>query len=217
MNLEEIVEEVRKKLDKRDEAREKVFELNRLAIRLSASTIRAIHRREFDSAEENISKIKETLRSMVDNLKEVPELLHSGMVNSAFQEYAEAALLMSLIRDGIYPSPDEISVPFFDAYLLGLADVIGELRRSALDAVCDGDVDQAVIMLGRMDEILSNLVTLDYPEAIIPGLRHKCDVARNLVEKTRGDIANSVSNEKLIQEIKKLNERLEDSSMAEEK
>lgn len=217
MNLEEIVEEVRKKLDKRDEAREKVFELNRLAIRLSASTIRAIHRREFDSAEENISKIKETLRSMVDNLKEVPELLHSGMVNSAFQEYAEAALLMSLIRDGIYPSPDEISVPFFDAYLLGLADVIGELRRSALDAVCDGDVDQAVIVLGRMDEILSNLVTLDYPEAIIPGLRHKCDVARNLVEKTRGDIANSVSNEKLIQEIKKLNERLEDSSMAEEK
>lgn len=217
MNLEEIVEEVRKKLDKRDEAREKVFELNRLAIRLSASTIRAIHRREFDSAEENISKIKETLRSMVDNLKEVPELLHSGMVNSAFQEYAEAALLMSLIRDGIYSSPDEISVPFFDAYLLGLADVIGELRRSALDAVCDGDVDQAVIVLGRMDEILSNLVTLDYPEAIIPGLRHKCDVARNLVEKTRGDIANSVSNEKLIQEIKKLNERLEDSSMAEEK
>jgi len=217
MNLEQIVEEVREKLDKRDEAREKVFELNRLAIRLSASTIRAIHRSEFQSAEENISKIKEALGSMVDSLKEVPELLHSGMVNSAFQEYAEAALLMSLIRDGVYASPVEISVPFFDAYLMGLADVIGELRRSALDAVCDGDVDQAIVMLGRMDEILSNLVTLDYPEAIIPGLRHKCDVARNLVEKTRGDIANSVSNEKLIQEIKKLNERLNYSSMAGEK
>jgi translin len=217
MNLEEIVEQIREKLDKRDEAREKVFELNRLAIRLSASTIRAIHRREFNPAEENISKIKETLDSMVDSLKEVPELLHSGMVNSAFQEYSEAALLMSLIRNGVYSSPEEISVPFFDAYLLGLADVIGELRRSALDAVCDGNVDQAVTMLGRMDEILSNLVTLDYPEAIIPGLRHKCDVARNLVEKTRGDIANSVSNEKLIQEMKKLNERLDESSKAGER
>jgi translin len=216
MNLEKIVEEVREKLDKRDEAREKVFELNRMAIRLSASTIKAIHRREFGLAEENLSKIKETLGNMVDSLKEVPELLHCGMVNSAFQEYAEAALLMSLTRDGVYASPDEISVPFFDAYLLGLADVIGELRRSALDSVCDGDVDEAVMTLKKMDEILSNLVTLDFPEAIVPGLRHKCDVARNLVEKTRGDIANSVSNEKLIQEIKKLNERL-DSSSAEDK
>lgn len=189
--------------------RERVFDLTRQAIRLCATTIKSIHRKEFDLAEQNISKIKESLGDVVSSLDSVPELLHSGMVNSAFQEYSEAALLMSLVKDGKYASPEELSVPFFDAYVLGLADLIGELRRSALDAVCAENTEQAVTALDSMDEILANLVTLDYPEAIIPGLRHKCDVARNLVEKTRGDIANSVSNQKLVQEIKKLNEKLD--------
>ncbi|WXG42755.1 MAG: haloacid dehalogenase [Promethearchaeati archaeon SRVP18_Atabeyarchaeia-1] len=209
MKLEEIIDEVRENLDKRDEARERVFDLTRQAIRLCATTIKSIHRKEFDLAEQNISKIKESLGDVVSSLDSVPELLHSGMVNSAFQEYSEAALLMSLVKDGKYASPEELSVPFFDAYVLGLADLIGELRRSALDAVCAENTEQAVTALDSMDEILANLVTLDYPEAIIPGLRHKCDVARNLVEKTRGDIANSVSNQKLVQEIKKLNEKLD--------
>jgi translin len=209
MTLETIIDDVREKLDKRDEARERVFDLTRQAIRLCATSIKSIHRKEFDSAQQNISKVKGILEDVVNGLNDVPELLHSGMVNSAFQEYSEAALLISLIKDGRYASPEEISVPFFDAYVLGLADLIGELRRSALDAVCEEDVEQAVRALGNMDEILSSLVTLDYPEAIIPGLRHKCDVARNLVEKTRGDLANSVSNQKLVEEIKKLNGRLD--------
>jgi translin len=213
MELEAIIEKVREKLDKRDEARERVFDLTRQAIRLSSTTIKSIHRREFDSAEHDISKIKETLGEVVNSLNDVPELLYSGMVNSAFQEYSEAALLMSLVRDSEYSSPEDLSVPFFDAYVLGLADLVGELRRSALDAVCEGNIDKAVGALGNMDEILACLVTLDYPEAIIPGLRHKCDVARNLVEKTRGDIANSVSNQKLVEEIRKLNERLDNTRL----
>jgi translin len=213
MSLESIMDGIRGKFDKRDETRERVFELTRNSVRLSASAIKAIHRREFDLAEENISKIKEALGEVVESLSEVPELLHSGMVNSAFQEYSEAALLMLLTKESRYASPEEISVPFADAYVLGLADLIGELRRSALDSVCDGNVEQAVSILGKMDEVLSNLVTLDYPEAIIPGLRHKCDVARSLVEKTRGDIANSVSNQKLIDEIRKLNEKLGDATL----
>jgi len=208
MSLESIIDEVREKLDKRDEARERIFELTRNAVRLSASAIKAIHRHEFDLAEDNISKIRKTLSEVVDSLTDVPELLHSGMVNTAFQEYTEAALLMILTKESRYAPPEEISVPFFDAYVLGLADLIGELRRSALDSVCSEDVEQAVSILGKMDEVLSNLITLDYPEAIIPGLRHKCDIARSLVEKTRGDIANSVSNQKLVNEIKKLNEKL---------
>ena len=209
MTLEMIIDEVREKLDKRDKARERVFDLTRQAIRLCATAIRSIHRTEFDFAQQSISKVKEILGDVVDSLVDVPELLHSGMVNSAFQEYSEAALLMSLVKDGRYASPEELSVPFFDAYVLGLADLIGELRRSALDAVCEENVEQAVRALDNMDEILSSLVTLDYPEAIIPGLRHKCDVARSLVEKTRGDLANSVSNQKLVEEIKKLNGRLD--------
>jgi len=208
MSLESIMDDVREKLDKRDEARERIFELTRNSVRLSASAIKAIHRREFDLAEDNISKIRKTLSDVVESLSDVPELLHSGMVNSAFQEYSEAALLMLLTKESRYAAPGEISVPFIDAYILGLADLVGELRRSALDAVCSGDVEQAVSILAKMDEVLSNLITLDYPEAIIPGLRHKCDVARSLVEKTRGDIANSVSNQKLVDEIKKLNEKL---------
>jgi translin len=40
-----------------------------------------------------------------------------------------------------------------------------------------------------MDEIYTNLFSVDYPAGVTQDLRHKVDVARNIIEKTRGDVS----------------------------
>jgi len=48
------------------------------------------------------------------------------------------------------------------------------------------------------------MVTMDYPDAITNGLRRQTDLARGIIEKTRGDITFSLRGEHLEQAIGKL-------------
>jgi translin len=59
-----------------------------------------------------------------------------------------------------------------------------------------------------MDDIYSVLVTMDYPDAITNGLRRQTDLARGIIEKTRGDITFSLRGEHLEQAIGNLSAQL---------
>lgn len=83
--------------------------------------------------------------------------------------------------------PNEINVPAVD-YVLGLADVIGEYRRLVLDLLREGDAEKGEACLQTMDEIYMALMAMDEAYMLVPGLRRKCDVARRIIETTRGDI-----------------------------
>jgi translin len=86
------------------------------------------------------------------------------------------------------PTPEEIGVE--DApYLNGIAEAIGEARRYALDLLRGGRVEEGERVLATMDDLYSILVTMDYPDAITGNLRRSTDVARSLIEKTRGDLS----------------------------
>ncbi|GAG76774.1 unnamed protein product, partial [marine sediment metagenome] len=74
-------------------------------------------------------------------------------------------------------------------FALGLADVIGELRRYALDNIRNSQTNELNKILESMDEIYTNLFSVDYPVGLTKDLRHKVDVARNIIEKTRGDVS----------------------------
>ena len=86
----------------------------------------------------------------------------------------------------------------------GLAEVVGELRRRTLDILRHGYSAEAERLLGIMDDIYSVLVTIDYPDAITNGLRRQTDLARGIIEKTRGDITFSLRGQHLEQAIGKL-------------
>ncbi len=43
-----------------------------------------------------------------------------------------------------------------------------------------------------MDDLYSILVTIDYPDAITGNLRRSTDIARSIMEKTRGDLSVSI-------------------------
>ena len=108
----------------------------------------------------------------------------------------EANATCALIRGETLPTPKSLSVE--DAtYLNGLAEVIGELRRRCLDILRHGYSAEAESLLTNMDDIYAILVTMDYPDAITNGLRRQTDVARSIIEKTRGDITFSLRGEHL--------------------
>ena len=62
-----------------------------------------------------------------------------------------------------------------------------------------------------MEEILEDLQAFDFPNALIPDLRRKCDVARSLIERTRGDLTAAVGQSRLVKELRSFEERIKDT------
>lgn len=172
-------------------------------MRLSGNILRGIHRG--DDVKVALAEVKDEVSRLKGLLADHPELERAGYVENAFQEYAEVWIVISLLESDDVPSPEDIgigSVP----YLLGLGDSIGELRRFCLEELKAGRVAKANHYLERMEDILTAIMRFDYPEAILP-LRHKQDVARSLLEKTRGEVAVATSakilHEKIDEALKK--------------
>jgi len=199
MNLKKIFSDITNKLDEIDKGREEILSLSRQMIRNCSIAIKSLHRSEFDIYEENINEIKlnhENLRKLVHKNPSI----FSKYLKTPEQEYVEAICLFSVIKNKELPSPVDYNVDEIN-YLLGLADVIGELRRFILDRIRENKVERIDKILDSMEEIYTYLFSLDYPKGITQDLRRKTDVARGIIEKTRGDIS-------LTSQINRLNDKL---------
>ncbi len=200
--LKNIVEDIDDQIEDKDTVRELVMKSSRAIRRISKKVIQEIHRgnecrEELQEALGEVSKIK----SIVDDH---PELYHAGFLRNGFQEFAEAHILWSMNNDEEPKTPEELDITP-SSYVLGLADVVGELRRMVLDELAEGNVERARELHGKMEDIKNMLMEFEYPNALLP-IKNKQDMARNLVEKTRGDIANSIRNERLIEKMDELME-----------
>jgi translin len=205
-SLKSVLREVKNELKEKEEIREKAHNDMRKATSLSKQTILLIHQKKEREAKKLVEKAKEILLKLGKISEEYPEIVHGGMFNAALQEYSEATILLKLVEESIFVTPKEIGVPSVD-YVLGLADVIGEYRRLALDALREGDVQKGENCLKLMDEIYVELMALDDAYMLVSGLRRKCDVARRIIEATRGDITQEVRRsalEKKLSRIEKL-------------
>ena len=136
-----------------------------------------------------------------------PDLFYAGYTQDALKEFVEANVTCALIQNQPLLTPEELGVAGF-TYLNGLAEVVGELRRRTLDILRHGYSQEAERLLGIMDDIYSVLVTMDYPDAITNGLRRQTDLARSIIEKTRGDVTFSLRGEHLEQAIGRLSAQL---------
>ena len=94
------------------------------------------------------------------------------------------------------PTPPQLDVEL-PAYLNGLGEAVGELRRHLLDKLRGGDVEHCESILAAMDDMYSVLVTMDYPDAMTNGLRRTTDSVRGILERTRGDLTVSVRQREL--------------------
>jgi translin len=208
MSLSKTLEEIQNMLVKKDSVRQAIQTSLRKATRLSKQAIFLIHKSNLDEAEKKLTEAKTTFSEAINLSKDNPELIYSGLADTAFEEYAEANIILLLVREQRFSGPEEIGVPP-TPYLLGLADVIGELRRRALDFLRGGETKKAEECLELMETIYMELVNLDEAQSLVPGLRRKCDVARRIVEATRGDVTIEVRRSSLEDSIHELEERLE--------
>jgi len=196
MDLSRISDDVRLRMDARVAARERALPAARRSIRASANAIRAIHRGERDVASRLIDESRDRLREAQQALDGEPEVYFAGFVQDAEKEYAEARLTDALVSDESVPGPEELGVGLAP-FLNGMAESIGEGRRAILDRLRRGEVKEGERLLAAMDEMFGVLVTMDYPDAVTGNLRRSTDVARSLVEKTRGDLTTSIVQEGL--------------------
>lgn len=197
---------IEKILAERDESRERILEDSRIAIRYSSRAIVEIHRGDFPKAKENLKNVENYLKKVEKTLSSNSEFRYSGNIITAYQEYAEAKLLYYLIHDGKYLSLKEIGIEPIP-YLLGLLDLIGELRRVVLNYLMKGENKKALEIFSLMERTYEDLFSIDHT-AIIPNFRRKLDIVRRVVESTRGDIVTESRTISLERTIKEFEERL---------
>ena len=188
-------------------AREKALPKSRAAIRLCANAIRAAHRGEFAQSDKLLAEAGGLLRDMALDLREHQDIFYAGFVADAQKEYAEAALTSALMQRQPPPTPDVLGVEWAP-YLNGMGEAVGELRRYILDRMRQGRLEGCEELLADMDEIYSQLITLDYPDAITGNLRRTTDAVRGILEKTRGDLTLAVSQERLNAAMNRVHESL---------
>jgi len=204
--LEPIMERVRAVFVDKHEARERALPLCRETVRHSANAIRAVHRADFAQAEELIGRARGLLADAKGHLRDHQDIYHAGFVHDAQKEYAEASATYAVIAGQPLPTPEGLAIEL-PAYLNGLGETVGELRRHLLDRLRSGDVDHCEGILAAMDDIYSVLVTMDYPDAMTGGLRRTTDAVRGILERTRGDLTVSVRQRELERKLAEFDER----------
>jgi len=187
----------------KEKVRENAQKEMRKATSLSKQAILLIHQKRLKEAKKLVEKATETISRLKKTSISSPEITCSGLFSAALQEYSEANVLLKLIEESRFVTPEEIDVPSID-YVLGLADVIGEYRRMTLDALREGEIEKSERCLQVMDEMYIELMAMDEAYMLVPGLRRKCDGARRIIEATRGDVTQEIRRAALEKHLKRL-------------
>ena len=209
--FEEISARIRDNFEAKDSIREDGLKISREIVRECRAATFSLHSGNFEKANNCIKTAENLLEKLEVIFKGHADIYYAGYVEHSQQEYSEASILRSLlVEEGeikSIPSPDDLKVEYA-AYLNGLGDLVGELRRHVLDLIRRDSFEKAEIFLGLMEDIHATLMDFDYPDAITKGLRRKTDVSRGLIEKTRGDVINAIRQKKLETAMLNLESRL---------
>lgn len=205
--LESIVSRIVDDLTEKNRVRDVTLQRSRELIRFCANSIRATHRRDYELAGTLLAQAKEAAARMREDAATYGDVYHAGYTQDALKELAEAAVTLAVVTGQPLPEPQELRVEYA-AYLNGLGEAAGELRRFALDSIRRGEIARAEELLAVMDEVYSQLVTVDFPDALTGGLRRTTDMVRGVTERTRGDLTTAARQEKLQEALQDFERRL---------
>lgn len=206
--LDEIIKQAQEDLLSREKARDEAYSRARRARTLSKQAILLLHSGEVGKAESNIGEAKKLLGEIIEYTVAFPEIAVYDAVSAARQEYSEASILYGLNTGVGYPSPELLGVSSTE-YILGLADVPGELRRQTLDLLRNGELETAEQNLALMEEIYLNLTSVEEVSVFLKGLRRKIDVTRSVNERTRAELTLEVSRERLRKKLAEVSEKMQ--------
>ena len=206
-DLNAISERIRASFIAKTAARDAAVTISRELIRFCSMAIRASHRDEWQEAERLVGEAVRVAADLTAHVKPYPELYFTGYTQDAMKELCEAKITLAVAQGQPFPAPDDIGAEYA-AYLNGLAEAAGELRRRALDKIRSGYSHESEQLLAAMDDIYDVLVTMDFPDAITGGLRRNTDMVRGVLERTRGDITVSYREAELKAAMNELQEQL---------
>lgn len=206
-SLEEVFSRIRDILAEKDEVRDSIQECARSIVRLSKTVLALIHRGLLEDARAKAEEFNSLLSKLLELRKRHEEFDYSGSIATAYQEYCEAMALLTYLREGRIPSWEELSSPPLP-YVLGLLDMVGELRRLVLENIRLGRVDESERLLKLMDTIYDESMKIDSPYAASVGLRARLDQVRRIIEATRGELIIETRRRSLEDAIRRLEEIL---------
>lgn len=195
-SLHQTTAEIVSRFDVMSSIRDRALAEGRQVIRLSANSVRAVHRHDFAEAKSLLADAKVLLNDLTADLANYASIYWAGYVQDAMKEFAEAQITFAIVAQTSIPGPRELAVE--DApYLNALAESASELRRDVLDRLRADDLERAEQLLAAMDEIYDVLITVDFPDAITGGLRRTTDQLRAVLERTRGDLTVTITQKRL--------------------
>jgi len=170
-------------LRQRELRREEVYQRARRLRRLAQATMSRIHSEH--TVPPSAAEVQKDLAALADWIRREGRG-DEGLSTDALQEGVEAVLLAAIVAGRTLPGPSDLGVDP-EPFLLGLGDVIGEVRRLVLDRLAHDDLAGAESYLALMDALARDLFRFDTTRAIVQ-LKPKQDTARSLVERTRGEV-----------------------------
>lgn len=206
-DIQAIAERIRGELALKHQAREAAYPLTRQVVRNSANAIRAVHRGEFESAQDLLAIAGEMLAEITIAIAGHSELRYTGYVETAEKEFTEASITLALASGKPVPGPESLGV-VNSAYLNGLAEAASEMRREVLDHLRRGLVGRSEEILTSMDDIYDVLVTIDFPDALTGNLRRTTDMVRGVLERTRGDLTMTIAQSRLEEKLSRVEKKL---------
>ncbi len=170
-------------LKQREERRDALLDRARKLRRQAQFVMNQLHQGR--RLEEALAELRAGARALTASVREEPGV-DPGAAVTALQECVEGLLLAATLAGEKLPGPDELGVEP-EPYLLGLGDLVGELRRHVLQELSEGALAEAEEMLMLMEELTHVLARFEAPRAIV-ALKPKQDQARAILERTRGDL-----------------------------
>ncbi len=170
-------------LRQRELRREDLYQRARRLRRLAQGTMARLHSE--GAAPADLAEIRRAMAETSDWLRREGRG-DEPIALDAFQEAVEAVLLGTIVAGTPMPGPAELGVDP-EPYLLGLGDVVGEVRRLTLDRLSHDDLPGAEASLALMERLTRALLRFDTTRAIVQ-LKPKQDTARALLERTRGEV-----------------------------
>ncbi len=179
---ERELERLYRELEMLEKAREELIKLCREMRIHSTKAVANVHAGNIEEAEEHAGQAEKVLEDVL-SYRDYP--FYRAITAEAMQEFVESKVFLSFLKGETAPEFSELETP---AILTGYADAVGEIRRFALDLMRRGEVEKAEECVEAMEEIYNHLVQFSFPEKLVPNLRHKVDVARNLIDRTKSDL-----------------------------
>jgi len=189
------------------ERRERLITESREVISSCSRSIIDMHNGKPAEAARELTKARRLLKE----LKRVGRGQVSRYLIPPEAEFVEASVFYALLTDSPIPTISSLnSSP--EAYVLGLLDTIGELKRGVLDSIMNGRAKVARKRFSEMEQLYSLASPFAVYDHVVSGARRKIDVARILVEDTRGVLTEEIRRERLVSSMERLHKKLGSSA-----